>query len=87
MRRIVYSVMSVVAVAIMLAGCHRNYKVIHARPAIDTLAHNGDESEVGDRESIMDEPLIDIPEAPQESDFDHVTSKDRKEYDDFMKGL
>ena len=67
----------------LVVGCHRNYKVVHARVPVDTLAH--DDIEKVEQPSF-DEPLIDIPDAPQESDFKQVTNKDRQEYDNYMKG-
>ena len=81
MKRSVYLLM--MAVTLLAAGCHRNYKVVHARIPVDTLAHDDIE---GVEEPSLDEPLIDIPDAPQENDFQKVTNKDRLEYDNYLKG-
>jgi len=77
-------VCGLIAVVIALAGCHRNYQVIHTRPAVDTLSHD-DVEKISDKDPLED-PLIDIPEEPQESDFKNVKKTDRKEYDNFIKG-
>ena len=77
-------VCGMIAAAVLLAGCRRNYKVVHARPAEDTIAH--DDVEKVAEEDVYDEPLIDIPDAPQEEDFKRVKSSDRKEYDEYVKG-
>jgi hypothetical protein len=72
------------AAFVVLAGCRRNYQVVHARPAEDTIAHD-DVQKVAE-EDVFDEPLVDIPEAPKESDFTNVENSVRKEYDDYIKG-
>ena len=73
-----------IATTFVLFGCHRNYKVVHARPAVDTLSHD-DVEKVSDID-VLEEPLIDIPDEPQESDFKSVNKSDRKEYDKYVKG-
>ena len=45
-----------------------------------------DDVEKASDEDVFDEPLIDIPDAPQEEDFKRVKSSDRKEYDEYVKG-
>ena len=77
-------VCGMIAAVVLLAGCRRNYKVVHARPAEDTIAHD-DVKKVAE-EDVFDEPLVDIPEAPKESDFTNVENSVRKEYDDYIKG-
>ena len=77
-------VCGMIAAAVLLAGCRRNYKVVHARPAEDTIAH--DDVEKVAEEDVYDEPLVDIPEAPKESDFTNVENSVRKEYNDYIKG-
>ena len=77
-------VCGMIAAVVLLAGCRRNYKVVHARPAEDTIAHD-DVQKVAE-EDVFDEPLVDIPEAPKESDFTNVENSVRKEYDDYIKG-
>lgn len=77
-------VCGMIAAAVLLAGCRRNYKVVHARPAEDTIAH--DDVEKVAEEDVFDEPLVDIPEAPKESDFTNVENSVRKEYNDYIKG-
>ena len=77
-------VCGMIAAAVLLAGCRRNYKVVHARPAEDTIAHD-DVKKVAE-EDVFDEPLVDIPEAPKESDFTNVENSVRKEYNDYIKG-
>ena len=75
--------------AILMVSCRREHEVIHARVPVDTLAHN-DIEKVQDLSTdafLMDEPLIDVPDIPQEDDFERVTSRDLKEFDDYMKGL
>lgn len=77
-------VCGLIAVIIALASCHRNYQVIHTRPAVDTITHD-DIEKVADEDPLKD-PLIDIPDAPQESDFKKVHNSDLKEYDKYIKG-
>jgi hypothetical protein len=77
-------VSGMIAVVVALTGCRRNYQVIHARPAVDSTMH--DDVEKASDEDVFDEPLIDIPDAPQEEDFKRVKSSDRKEYDEYVKG-
>lgn len=67
-----------------LAGCHRNYKVVHARPTVDTLAHV--KAEAPEEDDWDEGPLLDIPDAPEEEDFTDVSSKTRKEFDDYIHG-
>jgi len=66
-------------------SCHRNYKVIHAFPPVDSVAVAAQQIDTVEEE-WYDEPLIDIPDAPQQEDFDEVDAKSRKEYDDFIHG-
>ena len=77
-------VCGMIAAAVLLAGCRRNYQVVHARPVEDTIAHD-DVKKVAE-EDVFDEPLVDIPEAPKESDFTNVENSVRKEYNDYIKG-
>ena len=66
-----------------LTSCHRNYKVIHARPAVDTLAHDDiDRVELPQE----DDPIMDIPDIPDEIDVNNLDSKAQQEYDDFIHG-
>ncbi|MBR6827132.1 MAG: hypothetical protein IKM76_03120 [Prevotella sp.] len=78
-----YVYLTVLAAMLLTASCHRNYKVVHARVPVDTLAH--DDIERVEQPSI-DEPIIDIPEAPQENDFEKVTNRDLQEYNNYMRG-
>jgi hypothetical protein len=57
--------------------------VIHARPVVDTLAHDDIENE---DKSIIDEPLMEIPDIPEEVDIMNRDSKAEKEYDDYIHG-
>lgn len=73
---------------VLTVGCNRDYKAVHVRVPIDTMAHNDMERiQESSIDALMDEPLIDIPDIPQESDFENVSSRDLKEFDDYMKGL
>ena len=69
---------------VVLAGCHRNYKVVHVRVPVDSMAHDDGVEETVEEQSL--EPLIDIPDMPQEEDFKKIGSKGRKEYDNYIKG-
>lgn len=70
---------------ISLSGCHRNYKVIHVRPAEDTtIVHETPEPE--ETRMMEDEPLLEIPAPPKEEDFTNVSSSTRKEFDDYIHG-
>ena len=84
MKRLSYLVLSVMTLGICLSGCHRDYKVIHVRPAEDTTiqAPTPEPEEV----KVADEPLLEIPPPPQEEDFTNVSPKVRKEYEDYMRG-
>ena len=84
MKRLTYLILGAMALGISLSGCHRNYKVIHVRPAedstIQTPTPEPEEATVGD------EPLLEIPPPPQEEDFTNVSNKVRQEYHDYMRG-
>ena len=71
------------ALCLLVVGCRRNYKVIHARPVADTLVHD-DLKTIEDHS--MDEPVLEIPDPPGELDPNDVSQKRLKELDDLMKG-
>jgi len=76
-------------VALTLTGCRRDYKVIHVRPAVDSAAVTEQQSvevvESPDVDSaLLDEPLIEIPDIPQEVDITNTEGRD--EYDDYIHG-
>ena len=78
-------VCGMIAAVVMLAGCRRNYQVIHARPVADTTTHD-DVEKVAD-EDVYEEPLYDIPDAPDEESLKRMKSSSRKEYDEFVKEI
>lgn len=84
MKKQAYTVL--LAVSLMLASCHRNYKVVYAMPTVDTLAHDDVEKVNDNQQQLLNEPLLEIPDAPQESDYSHVSSKDRADYERYMSG-
>ena len=87
MKHMMYFTMVALTV-VLTTSCHREYKVVHARVPIDTMAHNDIKAQdPSTDELMMDDHLIDIPDIPQESDFENVSSRDLKEFDDYMKGL
>ena len=71
-------------VGFCLTGCRRNYEVVHVRPAEDTLSR--DDVEKVEDQAWDEEPLIDIPPAPQEKDITNAGAKARKEYEDYIHG-
>ena len=75
-------VMAFALISFCLSGCHRNYEVVHVRPAEDTLSR--DDVEKVEDQAWDEEPLLDIPPAPQEKDFTNAGAQARKEYDDFL---
>lgn len=65
----------VVAVALMLGGCKRNYQVNYSHVAVDTLRHNDLDTVV----DIYEEPLYDVPDAPGEITVGEIMSKDTRQ--------
>ena len=93
MKRILTIMVAMPLTALMLTSCHRNYKVIHARPVVDSTIYAADSAEAvqassmeDEMKSWEDEPLIDIPDAPQEEDIVNAGAQARKEYDDYIHG-
>ena len=84
MKRAAYLLAIVLTAGVCLSGCHRDYKVIHVRPAEDTTIQVTPEPV--EEKNPMDEPLLEIPDPPQEEDFTNVSSAARKEYEDYIKG-
>jgi hypothetical protein len=65
----------VVAVALMLGGCKRNYQVNYSHVPVDTLQHNDLDTVV----DIYEEPLYDVPDAPGEITVGEIMSKDTRQ--------
>ena len=90
MKRVQIILLSASICALLLMGCRRNYQVVHAYPPIDSLVVAGDssmmEENTSEEPSWEDEPLIEVPDAPQEEDFTNVSNATRKEYDDYIHG-
>ena len=90
MKRVQIILLSASICALLLMGCRRNYQVVHAYPPIDSLVQTGDtvivEENKSSEPSWEDEPLIEVPDAPQEEDFTNVSNATRKEYDDYIHG-
>ena len=66
---------TVVAVALILGGCNRNYQVKYSYVAVDTLQHN----DLDTLEDIYEEPLFDVPDAPGEITVGEIMSKDTRQ--------
>ena len=77
-------------IALCLTGCRRHYQVIHARPTVDstdTSANYAADGSVDIPEAVsapLDEPLIDIPDIPEEVDINNTEARD--EYEDYILG-
>ena len=76
--------------ALCLTGCKRDYKVIHARPVVDSAAaaaEHQEESSIAIPDSVpapLDEPLIDIPDIPDEVALTNTDGQD--EYENYIHG-
>ena len=66
---------AVVAVALILGGCNRNYQVNYSHVAVDTLQHN----DLDTLEDIYEEPLYDVPDMPGEITVSEIMSKDTRQ--------
>ena len=62
----------------VLTGCRRHYQRVWTMPAVDTLQHD-DMEKPQTVDEIFDEPVMDIPEPPQEKDFRKSSSKKEKD--------
>ena len=84
MKRLV-SIAFVAAVACLaMTSCRRHYQRMWTMPVVDTLQHD-DMEKPKTVDEIFNEPVMDIPEPPQEKDLRKSNSKkDKDELDEYF---
>jgi hypothetical protein len=84
MKRLVSVVFVAVVACIAMTSCRRHYQRVWTMPAVDTLQHD-DMEKPKTVDEIFNEPVMDIPEPPQEKDLRKPNSKkDKDELDEYF---